>query len=288
MVLASLATLARKPDKWANGSWVACRHQVIRSRSGNHWKRRFRAQWCSYLAAAEEVGLLKKKDVLQRLVSEKDEAFRGAMAECQAAWFIRHRLSADVKAVPDASKGKNIDLVGSVGGLEIACEVKAPHVSRSGSTVAGDYRAALRRCIKAAGKQFQKGRCNVLFLVPILRTEVYCDRQQLVGAIIGEWAIRLTIMEDGSPPPPPKETFLQNGKLAQLRNGGTDLTRISAVCALEDAVVQRGDEFQNSHRLTVVHNPFAEVPAPASFFGQYPQLVKRSDGHMEWTDGAVI
>jgi hypothetical protein len=109
--------------------------------------------------------------------------------------------------------------------------------------------------------------------------------------VLGEHALRISVSLDPSvKAPPPELVFKQDGKLARLhpRAEGsvkTDLTRISAVVSLEYVFAYDDkDEREVRPRVTVVHNPFAEVPLPAEVFAPFPQLVRRDDGDMGWTD----
>lgn len=289
-VLARLEANARVPSKWVQDHPITRRLEVLRGRRGDDWRNRFRRRWALFMEAADACGLLEGKELRENLVSPQDDSFRGAMAECEAAWFLSRRLGAQVKAKPDPMSGKNVDLVATIGGLDVYCEVKSPHVPRTGPSVLGDDSAALRNCIHAATRQFKPGRFNLLMIVPLLRTAVFDDRDQFVAATIGQPTIQVTVSLDGAPPPPPQAGFQQDGKLARLRrdsNTGatrTDGTRISTICCLETQTVFDGDLSKEDHRLTVIHNPFAATPLPRSIFGTYPQLVKRPDGHMEWTD----
>lgn len=212
------------------------------------------------------------------------------MAECEAVWFFRERLSGVVRPKVDPKTSKNTDFAATVQAQELYCEVKAPYVPRMNNSWAGDDAKILRSCVETAGSQFKKKRCNIVVLVPTLRIEVFSDRDQLVKAVIGEHAMSMFVSLDDSPAPPARPTFLQEGKLARLhpkKDGSvsTDFTRISAVMSLEHIFVDNDrDETVADHRVVVVHNPFAEVPLLASVFAAFPQLARRDDGAMEWTD----
>jgi hypothetical protein len=149
----------------------------------------------------------------------------------------------------------------------------------------------VRACVEAAGTQFKKGRCNIVPLVPVLRSEVFLNRDQLVKAVIGEHALSVYVSLDPACTPPPAEpTFLQTGKLARLRpqrDGGvrTDFTRISAVVSIEPILVDNNDgECEVRHEVVATHNPFAEVPLANDLLAAFPQLVRLPDGNMAWSD----
>jgi hypothetical protein len=131
---------------------------------------------------------------------------------------------------------------------------------------------------------------NLLVLVPQLRTPVHLHRGQLVEAVLGQRALSVYVSLDGSEPPPPEPTFIQNGKLARLRTGKdgsttTDLTRVGAVMTVEQRYRDTDDgEVEVLHSVIVVHNPFAEKRLNPSLFGGVPQLVPEG-AQMRWTDG---
>jgi hypothetical protein len=234
--------------------------------------------------------LLDDAEIVANLTGTDDESFRGALAECNAAWFLR-QLGIAVKPKPEPKDGKNIDFAVTRETSTFYVEVKAPFVPQLTNHGSGDDSKALRGRVEAAGEQFKKGRCNFLFLVPVLRTSIHSFREQLVKAVLGEHALLISVSLDPTvKAPPPALVFKQDGKLARLHpqaDGSvkTDLTRISEVVSLEYVFGYNDrDEREVRPRVTVVHNPFAEVPLPAEVFVPFPQLVRRDDGDMEWTD----
>ena len=196
-----------------------------------------------------------------------------------------------VTSKPESKAQKNVDFLARRDALELYGEVKSPYVPLLNGVGSGDDSKSLRSCVQTAGEQFKKGRCNIIFLAPVLRTPIHMFREQLVKAVIGESALTVYVSLDPAHPAPPAEpTFLQTGKLARLHPKGdgtvtTDYTRISAVVSVEQILVEAATGERNvDHRITVVHNPFAENGVPIELFGAYPQLIKRADGNMEWTD----
>jgi hypothetical protein len=116
------------------------------------------------------------------------------------------------------------------------------------------------------------------------------DRDPLLKATVGEWAISVPISLDPQVEPPPSQMiFKQNGKLARLfrsKDGPTttNFTRVPAVMAIEEVMFPANDgSVVLEHRVHVVHNPFAAAPIEPSVFGTVPQLVSR-EGFMRWTD----
>jgi len=294
-VLASLLNVQRPPaSPWDDGGIpVRRRHEVVRCTGPEPWRSGWalKRAWEGYLSAANECGLLADAELRANLTGGDDESFRGAMAECLVTWFVLRKLGMAVTPKPEPKAQKNVDFAARSGSLEVFGEVKSPYVPLLNCVGSGDDSRNLRACVEAAGPQFKKGRCNVLFLAPVLRTPIYMNRDQLVKAVVGEQALAVYVSFDPHrPAPPPEPTFLQTGKLARLhpqKDGSirTDYTRISAVVSVEEILFEAATgERTVDHKTTVVHNPFAEVALPPEAFGAYPQLVKRADGNMEWTD----
>ena len=293
-VLDSLARIRRPaPSPWdSDGIPVRERHLVVTCSgpepSRARWARR--SAWAAYLRAAERCGLLESPDVVARLVGTDDDGFRSALAECLATWFFAVRRRVSVRPNPAPKTKKNFDLLlEGAGAMSLNAEVKAPYVPLSNRSWAGDDAAVLRESIEKAGTQLNKDSPNVVVLVPLLRTSVTSHRSQLLKATIGEHALSVPIVRDRRPPPKPKPTFLQEGKLAKLwpeRNGAfrTDLTRISAVMTIEEHLVERGAELRVAQSVVVIHNPFATHRIPRSFFGSAPQWLTTSSGKMGWSD----
>lgn len=282
------------PSPWdSDGVPIRERHLVVACSGPNpslaRWARHL--AWREYLGAAARSGLLKSPDLVARLTGVDDDGFRSALAECFAAWFFSVRRRMVVRPNPASKQTKNFDLSIQDGPVLVNAEVKAPYVPREHSHVTGDDSSALREAIAKAGDQLPKGQPNVVVLVPLLRTDVASDRNQLLKATIGEPALNIFVAIGGAPPRKPEPTFLQRGKLAKLWacGGGvfrTDLTRVSAVMTLEELLEARGDELRVTRRVVVVHNPFAAVPLRRDFFGRAPQWVTRN-GHMRWSDRYV-
>jgi hypothetical protein len=241
--------------------------------------RALRAAWWMYIEHADGVGLL-DNDLRQRLTSQDDDDFRGALAECQTSWFFNCRLGTGLRR--HAGSGGDFD-----DGATMRVEVKAPYVPVQSDVIHGDDSDVLAKCIKKAGEQFDESTTNLVVICPLLRTPVWMQRDQIVKACIGEWAISVPVSLDGSEPGDAKPIFLQNGKLAKMfpKGGafGPDHRRVSAVATIEEKVCVKPEGWTIQHIAYVVHNPFAAVRAPESIFDDHPQLVLR-DTSMSWTD----
>jgi len=139
--------------------------------------------------------------------------------------------------------------------------------------------------VPATGGQFKKNMVNVVIVVPLLRTPVWMQPDQLVKATIGEWAIVVPVSLDPEVPAQPRTTrFPQRGKLAQLHDGGTrtHLTRVSAVACIEEETMLGEEGIVLRRYVHVVHNPFAAMPLASTVFGGRRQLVVSSAGEMNW------
>jgi hypothetical protein len=89
--------------------------------------RSLRAAWWSYIVHADAVGLV-DDDLRQRLTSVDDDAFRGALAECQTCSFFDHKLGIHLRRHHGA--GGDFD-----DGAELRVEVKAPYVPLLGDVI---------------------------------------------------------------------------------------------------------------------------------------------------------
>jgi hypothetical protein len=243
--------------------------------------RALRTAWWAYVEHADGAGLL-DDDIRQRLTSEDDDAFRGALAECQTFWFFNHKLGIHLRR--HLGVGGDFD-----DGAQLRVEVKAPYVPLRSDVIYGDDSDVLAKCIKKAGQQFDEAMMNIVVICPLLRTPVWMQRDQLVKACIGEWAISVPVSIDGSDPGEAKPVFWQNGKLAKMfpADGGAfspDHRRVSAVATVEEKVRVDSDAWTIQHVAKVVHNPFAKVRLPETTFAGIAQLVVRDTG-MLWVEG---
>jgi hypothetical protein len=281
-VLSRLAGIKRVPSEDAAADSVRQRHIIFSGEElPGHALRVRRAAWWMYLEHAASVGLFDEEDLRQRLVDVDDENFRGALAECVANWYFAKRLGVDLRR-HEGDGARHADFEGA-GDLHV--EVKAPYVPVPGPRFSGDDAAVLRHCLQEAGRQFKKNIVNVVVVVPLLRTPVWMDPDQLVKATIGEWAIVVPVSLDPAVPAPPRTMrFLPRGKLAALHDGGTrtHLTRVSALACIEEETMLGKEGVVLRHYVHVVHNPFAANPLAPTLFGDRRQLVVSSAGEMNW------
>jgi hypothetical protein len=239
-----------------------------------------REAWWAYIEHADAVGLL-DHDLLRRLTNTDDEAFRGALTECRTSWFFAKKLG--IRLYRHVGGGGDFD-----DGGQLRVEVKAPYVPLLSNAWSGDDSDVLAKCIKKAGEQFDEGMMNVLIICPLLRTPVWMQRDQLVKASLGEWAISVPVSLDGSEPGEARPVFRQNGKLARMfptEEGefSPDHRRVSAVATIEEAARPGADGLVIHNLSHLVHNPFARVRLPETTFAGHPQFVLRDDG-MSWME----
>jgi hypothetical protein len=200
-----LALVRANVSLWDDGGVpVRRRHEVVRCLSPSPWQSGWalKRAWEAYLEAAKDCGLLADAELVENLIGTDDESFRGALAECNAAWFLR-QLGLTVMPKPEPKNGRNVDFAVERGALTFYVEVKAPYVPQLTNYGSGDDSKILRGRVEAAGVQFKKGRCNVLFLVPVLRTSIYSFREQLVKAVLGEHVRQISVSLDPSVKAPP-------------------------------------------------------------------------------------
>jgi len=274
------------------GESVRRRHLIFSSEALTRESLRLqRSAWWRYLAHAAAQDLI-DNDLKGRLTDTDDDNFRGALAECFTSWFFAQKLGIDLRRHrTDGGPGPDFE-----GGGNIRVEVKAPHVPIVGTEWSGDDAGALRECVAKAGRQFQAGMVNLVVVVPLLRMPLFIERNQLSRALIGDYALSVPIALDGAgPATEPTNVFLQNGKLAKLfpkKQGGfgADLTKVSAVVAIEDEFVRSDHGFALQHSVHVVHNPFAPQGCRlgCEVFAPSPQLSIDDQGEMAWTDGAPV
>lgn len=290
-VLEKLARLRRpEPSKWDNaGKAVRERHLVVAANGPQPSPARWanRRAWAEYIRVASTCGLLDEA-LRKRLVGVDDDDFRSALSECCAAWYFVRRRRANVRPNPASKSNKNFDLLVSRNGLVVHSEVKAPYVPQLNNFGVGDDLKVLRKSISDAGAQLKKGTPSLVILVPAIRTPVSMNRGQLLKATIGEPALAIYVSRGDSKPPPPKPTFIQDGKLAKVWPAGdgafrTDLTRVSAVMTIEQRRLDGPGGPRLSPVVIVVHNPFAAHPIDPEFFGKAPQWVV-NNGMMQWSD----
>lgn len=240
--------------------------------------------WREYISYAAQVGFL-DTDVRERLASDNEDTFRGAIAECMSLWFFANKLQIRLQRMV-AQSGPRADFKAE-GPMHV--EIKARHVPLHGDIVGGDDSEELRKTVSSAGKQFSSGIPNLLVIVSSLRTPISLDRDQLEKALIGEmaWSVPVSINGD-EPTREVSEIFIVNGKLAKVfrRQDGLlkpDFTRISAVATLEEDVVYENDAYEIVHRFHVVHNPYSTQPIRSGTFSPYPEMAANNDV-MTWND----
>ena len=139
---------------------------------------------------------------------------------------------------------------------DIGVEVKAPHKEsvrpEPGDGVAiewGDDADKVAECIRAANKQFDDCRPNILVLVPSLRLPLYAHRHDLVKAAYGETKITCPIdTRTGGPAGPVGVEFFPEGKFLNVkRPGGGALKsdglpahrRITAIVSIEEYMADK-------------------------------------------------
>lgn len=256
-----------------------------------------KAAWETYLSAAKDLGLFDGddgKELLGRLRSPEPEQFRSGMAECLAIWFLAGKMKFDIQLRPKGRNGKILEFLANDGSDQYNVEVKAPYKAQpTDGTVEGDDSDTLQGALASANRQFNKGLCNLLILVPDIRIPIRRNRKQLVHAFFGIQYLKVAIQQGK-----PEETistrieFDPKGDFVSSRNKkgkfykpdhSPRYTSVSAAISIEEYFSKAGVE----HSVFVVHNPFALMPARHEPWNRFPQLVTEN-GNLFWTDGKPV
>lgn len=273
-----------------------------------------RAAFEAYVETASICGLL-DANLAERLRSVEEDNFRAALAECLACWLFAGPLRYKVSPRPGGRAKKELEFTVEAPQDTFAVEVKAPAVAPpKGNVWSGDDTKVIESALKGAAGQFAKGVKNLLVIVPSIRTSVWNRREQIVKALIGESVISVWVSLEGGPGHS-EPGFKPNGRMVrpgkQLQDGSSlpAHTRVSAVMTVEVVEVEKAallppptgtaeekfqayldrslspdNEFWPECRVLVVHNPFAELPLGENTFSKFPQLVRRGEDQMVWTD----
>jgi hypothetical protein len=245
-----------------------------------------RNMWNNYFLAAKQIGFF-DDDLQQRLRHSGHDQFRGAWAECLAAWFLTSELNLKVSPRPPGKDGKRPDLQICVGDMKITTEIKSPfrefevaELASGTSMLRLPYGVAhqdLESALVRANKQFHEMAANLLVIVPWFW--LGHKRVELVNAFFGEEVFVLKVdihtgeaVENGT-------GLLENGLFLRPDRDKTRFTRIGAVLVIEEK-----PSVGINHAALLLHNPHAKVSLPEGIWGDIPQFVARG-GHMFWTDG---
>lgn len=213
-----------------------------------------KAAWEVYVQAAFFAGLFEGSagdDLCARLTDVRDDNFRGAMAECAAAWFLACQMSFCVGRVPADRADSNIDMQIDLPYGTVGVEVKAPFRERPPleQILWGDDSDKIAQCLSKAQKQFSDDRPNLLVIVPELTAKVFDHRETLVKAAYAKSVIVWDVFHgDGTPVDDPRtRTELRlTGKFLETKrpssqkplkaDGLPAYRRISAVMCIEEMI----------------------------------------------------
>ncbi len=192
-----------------------------------------------------------------------------------------------LEARPAGRKNSKLEFIAKSGDQNLYIEVKSPYRKRPPQLRSGNDSDLIESSLRQANEQFDKGQCNVLVLVPSLRTTVYSRRKQLITAFYGEEKFVFDIdVEKGCATGPVETKFFPEGRfLKQWKNETAPrYKRVSAVITIEEKLREEKHDVWFDHNILVLYNPHAEVPCGEINWGNAPQF--RQDGnHMKWTDG---
>jgi hypothetical protein len=183
--------------------------------------------------------------------------------------------------------------------------VKAPYVPPAEGVWVGDDASALEAALAQANRQFEKGRKNVLVLVPEIRTPLYTLRRQIVRAFVAEEVWRMDCDREQGMFVNPRRALDPRGRFTRLWRDRGFLSpryrRVSLVLSLErkyidramydEAIARQRFDLPNTmlveHVVLAVHNPYAVSPIDRAVFSHVPQLIV-DEGMLQWTDGARV
>lgn len=209
--------------------------------------RAYRAAWDTYLYAAFASGLFEGSEGVElrgRLTCLDDHGFRSAMAECIACWVFCGKFKMGIVPRPLGQKGKKLEFIAKSQCQNLHIEVKSPYRKKPDRGWSGDDSDLIKNCLKESAKQFQKGKCNILVLVPSLRTPVYACRGQLIKAFYGEERFVIDInTEKGCADSPARLEFFSEGKFLKKwkPEGIPRFKRVSAVLTVEETLRSNRD-----------------------------------------------
>jgi len=275
-----------------------------------------RRAWEAYLRVANECGLLdgeNGKELVNRLRSRGDDDLRSSMAECLVCWYCHKRLNLPVEPKPPGKGKKQLEMLVKHPDGDLNVEVKAPLRETAAKTWRWNDADALEKCLRKANKQFRKGLINVLAIVPVFRTPVTLERNQLLNAFFGKLAIRITVGEPASRDLAGDELVIKpSGRFVRPAkpDRSPGFTRVSGVVCIEERLRDRYpldyvpiDDEQNfktymaklwsdknrhwfEHRVHIAVNPLAPVKMPA-LNDDTAVVLQVVDGGLSWIDGRL-
>jgi len=214
-----------------------------------------KAAWEAYVSAAFLCGLFEGApgaDLRARLTGDDDDNFRGATAECMACWFLQGPLKLGLSRVSLGEPDDSLDMQATTATASFGIEVKAPYRERPRNEGwSGDESDKIIQCVQAANKQFQKNRANVLVLAPMLRTQIFFDRESLLHALFVESVLAWYVDVGDNDVEVPHESWTEfrpsgcflntkapsGNKLKQ--SGQPRYQRISAILCIEEVLVEK-------------------------------------------------
>ncbi len=217
-----------------------------------------KAAWETYLHTAFACGMFegtKGDDLRARLTSIDDANFRSAMSECEACWLLAGLMKLPVDPYAQGRGHKNLEMRIMLPEGDINVEVKAPFrelphppPGKHVFTWEGDDSDKVAQCLVAANKQFGDGTPNILVVVPILRTRMFSNRDDLIRAAYGQTKVTFQVNPRARSFGAAESRFFPEGKfLETMKPGGRPLKpdglpahrRISAILCIEEKLVER-------------------------------------------------
>lgn len=262
----------------------------------DEYNRASRNAWNNYVAVASMHGFFSQSencDLRKRLTDREDNNFRGAMAECMAAWFFLETLGWKITPRPRGQGRRELELTAMSPEGPIMVEVKAPFREQFGTMGSGNDSDLIEKTLQRANNQFASGNKNLLFLAPKLRSSLGQDRYQIIQALIGQTTIDISIKNPEVEEDPnlikfeePRVEFQLDGMFTRLikKDCSPGFTRVSAVLSVEEIFRYHDDTPYIDHTMLLVHNPYASTPLSPNTFSNVVQFQAFPDG-WRWADG---
>jgi hypothetical protein len=226
--------------------------------------------WARYLACAFRIGLFHGapgNDLRARLTGTDDDNFVSAMNECLAAWFLVDHLGLSATPRPSGKNRRVLELAIGLSDGELFVEVKGlirpifPDLKNENLNI-------LVSALDAANRQFEKGRRNLLVIVPRMMNFLFpfltdVVTEELVGVFLGTRAV--SVGPDGARRETPRPTgaFLKGRPENRVW-----FTTTGGVLVPSEQVQAPGMRYT----ARLIHNPNAKVGLPTTIWGDLPQF----------------
>lgn len=196
----------------------------------------------------------------------------------------------DIDVRPPGRKNKKLEFIAKSKVQDLYVEVKSPYREKPTRCWSGDDSDLIKKCVIEANKQFEKGCCNILVIVPSLRTPVYSFRGQLIKAFYGEERFTFDIdVKNGCAAGPTEVKFFPEGGFLKRwkPEPRPRYKRVSGVLTIEERFREGSPRPWIDHNILFLKNPYAEIPCAPEIFSGLTQFAQHAD-YMRWSDGKKL